>query len=88
MLFDCKNEVFVDVQNYPQFSTVNLAAPIDANGNFTTMNYNPGGPGDIVVVRLFYKWPLIVTGLGYNIANVGNNKRLLTATAAFKNEPY
>ena len=88
VLFDCKNGVYVDVQNYSQFSTVNLAAPIDSSGNFKTMNYSPGGPGDIVVVRLFYQWPLVVTGLGYNIANMNNNKRLLTATAAFKNEPY
>jgi hypothetical protein len=29
-----------------------------------------------------------VTGLGYNIANLSGSMRLLTATAAFKNEPY
>jgi hypothetical protein len=52
------------------------------------MQYNPGGPGDIVVVRLFYQWPLVVTGLGYNISNLAGNTRLLSATAAFRNEPY
>ena len=52
------------------------------------MQYNPGGPGDIVVVRLFYQWPLFVTGLGYNISNLSGNQRLLAATAAFRNEPY
>ena len=31
---------------------------------------------------------LIVTGLGYNISNLTGSKRLLTATAAFRNEPY
>jgi hypothetical protein len=41
-----------------------------------------------VVVRLFYQWPLIVTGLGFNIANLSGSKRLLTATAAFQNEPF
>ena len=44
--------------------------------------------GDIVVVRLFYQWPLFVTGLGYNIANLNGSKRLLSATAAFRNEPF
>jgi len=39
------------------------------------------------VVQLFYQWPLFVTGLGYNIANLNGSKRLLTATAAFRNEP-
>jgi hypothetical protein len=37
---------------------------------------------------LFYQWPLFVTGLGYNIANLTGSKRLLSATAAFRNEPY
>ena len=63
--------------------------PIDGGGNFVNnMKYSPGGPGDIVVVRLFYQWPLFVTGLGYNISNLSGSKRLLTATAAFRNEPY
>jgi hypothetical protein len=52
------------------------------------MGYSPGSAGDIVVVRLFYQWPLFVTGLGYNISNLTGSKRLLVATAAFKNEPY
>jgi len=41
-----------------------------------------------VVVRLFYQWPLLVTGLGYNISNLSGSKRLLSATAAFRNEPF
>lgn len=89
VLFDCVNGVYVDVQSYPGFSNVSISDPIDGGKNFVSPNnYNPGGPGDIVVVRLFYQWPLIVTGLGYNIANLTGSKRLLTATAAFRNEPY
>jgi len=77
------------VQSYPQFSGVSINDPIDGSKNFVPPNnYSPGGPGDIVVVRLFYQWPLFVTGLGYNIANLSGSKRLLTATAAFRNEPY
>jgi Flp pilus assembly protein TadG len=88
-LFDCVNGISIDVQNYPAFSSVNVADPIDAAKNFVPPNnYLPGGPGDIVVVRLFYKWPLYVTGFGFNLSNLGSNQRLLTATAAFQNEPY
>jgi Flp pilus assembly protein TadG len=88
-MFDCVNGVSIDVKSYPQFSSVDISDPIDAGKNFVPPNnYLPGGPGDIVVVRLFYKWPLYVTGLGFNIANVGTNQKLLTATAAFQNEPY
>ena len=89
VLFDCVNGVYVDVQSYPGFSGVSINDPIDGSKNFVPPNnYSPGGPGDIVVVRLFYQWPLVVTGLGYNIANLSGSKRLLTATAAFRNEPY
>ena len=91
VLFDCTNGIFVDVTSYPSssgFGSVAISEPI-SGGNFVdNTKYDPGGPGDIVVVRLFYQWPLFVTGLGYNIANLGGSKRLLSATAAFKNEPY
>jgi Flp pilus assembly protein TadG len=87
-LFTCSN-ISIDVESYSSFSSVTIASQIDSNKNFiSNMQYNPGGPGDIVVVRLFYPWPQIVTGLGYNITNLSGNKRLLVATAAFRNEPY
>ena len=89
IMFDCVNGVSIDVQSYTAFGSVNVADPIDASKNFVPPNnYLPGNPGDVVVVRLFYKWPLYVTGLGFNIANISGSKRLLTATAAFQNEPY
>jgi Flp pilus assembly protein TadG len=88
-MFDCVNGVSIDVQSYTAFGSVNIADPIDAGRNFVAPNnYQPGGPGDIVVVRIFYQWPLLVTGLGFNVANLAGSKRLLTATAAFQNEPY
>ncbi|WP_420131629.1 TadE/TadG family type IV pilus assembly protein [Rhodopseudomonas sp.] len=88
-LFDC-NGVYVDVRSYgSDFSTVSITQPIDSNKNFVNnMQYSPGTAGQIVVVRAFYQWPLFVTGLGYNISNLAGNQRLLSATAAFRNEPY
>jgi Flp pilus assembly protein TadG len=89
VLFDCASGIYVDVKSYPAFTNVSITGPIDGGKNFIpTMQYSPGGPGDIVVVRLFYQWPLFVTGLGYNVANLSGSKRLLAATAAFRNEPY
>ena len=89
VLFDCANGIYIDVQNYPSFANVVITDPIDASKSFVPpTNYSPGGPGDIVVVRLFYQWPLFVTGLGYNIANLNTGKRLLSGTAVFRNEPY
>jgi Flp pilus assembly protein TadG len=86
-LFDCPNGIYVDVQSYSAFGSVTVADPIDASKTFVPPNnYSPGGSGDIVVVRVFYQWPILVTALGYNIANLSGSKRLLTATAAFQNE--
>jgi hypothetical protein len=88
-LFTCAN-LYIDVESYSSFSNVTINSQIDGSNNFTSgnMKYCPGNPGDIVVVRLFYQWPLIVTGLGYNISNLSGSKRLLVGTAAFRNEPY
>jgi hypothetical protein len=78
----------VDVQSYNSFSAITINSQINGGAFVNNMQYNPGGPGDIVVVRVFYQWPLFVTGLGYNIANLAGSKRLLVATATFQNEPY
>jgi len=89
-LFDCQGGLQIDVKTYTSFSTVSSAKPIDSNGNLQTSNfgYSPGGPGDIVVVRLMYQWPIYVSLLGFNLADMAGNKRLIMATAAFRNEPY
>jgi len=84
-LFDCANGVHVDVKTFTSFANVNLTPPLDGGGNFQpNMGYQPGGPGEIVVVRLFYQWPIFVSLL----ENMSGHKRLLVATAAFRNEPY
>lgn len=68
-----------------------LADPITA-GVFTGVSsYVMPNPCDTVLIRTFYQWPLFVTQLGYNIANLGRDstsaKRLLAASAAFRVEP-
>jgi Flp pilus assembly protein TadG len=89
-LFDCQGGLQIDVKTYTSFSTVSTSKPIDSNGNLQTSSfgYSPGGPGDIVVVRLMYQWPIYVSLLGFNLADLTGNKRLIMATAAFRNEPY
>ena len=79
-IFNCSSGVTVDVETYSSFAAVNLGLPI-SNGVFNTaaLGYNPGGPGDIVVLRLYYQYPVFVNLLGFN---------LFAATAVFKNEPY
>ncbi len=89
LLLNCSG-VYIDVESQPSFSNISISDPIDSNGNFQTANlqYNPGGACSIVIVRLYYQWPLFVTRLGWNPSNLAGNKRLLAGTAVFRNEPY
>lgn len=87
-LLTCAN-IYVDVESTSQFSSAVITNPINSGTLDTSgFGYNPGGPGSTVTVTLYYQWPLFVTGLGYNIANLNGNMRLLQATAAFQTEPY
>src|SRR4051812_6487346 len=88
-LFDCAAGLKIDVKTYTKFSDVENSPPLDANGNLkTNFGYQAGGPGDIVVVRLMYQWPVYASLLGLSLGNMAGNKRLIMATAAFRNEPY
>lgn len=94
-LFNCPSGVMVNVQTFSSFSAADVAMPamlnpFNSNGtvNQSSLGYNPGGPGDIVVVQLLYQWPVYVNLLGFNLSNMAGSNRLLIATAAFRNEPY
>ena len=88
-MFDCMGGIIVDVRTYNSFSSIDTSKPVDANGNLTvSATYSPGGPGDIVVVRLLYQWPVYVSLLGLDFSDMSGGNRLIMATVAFRNEPY
>ena len=98
-LFTCDNNpagpLVVSVRAYPPNTLIpaaDLAAPINGGKFVNTSVYQMPKSGETVLIRAFYQWPLYVTQLGYNIANIGrddpsNAKRLLAATTAFRVEP-
>jgi Flp pilus assembly protein TadG len=88
-LFTCTN-IAIDVESWPAFSGAMAVNNLtNASCNFTNLQYSPGNAGDFVLVKLAYKWPLFVTGFGFNITTPGcSGNRLLVAAVAFKNEPY
>ena len=88
-LFNCAEGLQVDVRTYSSFASIDSSKPIDANGNLVNnFTYNPGGPGEIVVVRLLYQFPVYVSLLGLNLSDMAGSKRLIMATSAFRNEPF
>ncbi len=77
------------MRRYAPGTVITLNDPIDSGGNYVpNCVWQDPLPNYTMVVRAFYPWPLFVTGLGYNIANVGrgstSSSRLLAATAAFR----
>ena len=88
ILLNCNN-VMIDVQVASSWTTANAGVPTltyDSNGNVTnTWQFNPGNPGDIVVVRVMYLWPVFTAPL---VANLSNGTRLIMASTAFQNETY
>jgi Flp pilus assembly protein TadG len=91
ILFNC-GSLMIDVQVAGDWTSANAGAPslnFDAQGNVTnSWHFNPGNPGDIIVVRVMYQWPVFMGPLGFNLANLANGNRLIMASTAFKNEAY
>jgi Flp pilus assembly protein TadG len=98
-LGDCTNRLFVTVQSFNVAPTGGGAQPW-ADGTLTPGSaddepYQASTPGQLVLVRSYYVWPLMTPGLdmlsatsNFSSATLGAKNRILVASAAFRNEPY
>jgi Flp pilus assembly protein TadG len=88
-LFDCQGKLHVNVQKYSSFTGAGTTPPY-TNGQLdpSKVKYEPGVPGDVIVVQLYYQWPIYVSLLNSALPNQNASHRLLVATNAFRNEPY
>ena len=85
----CSSNLFVDVRTYASYTAIAEPNPI-SNRQITqaSLTFSPGAAGNIVMVRAFYQWQLFTPGLDMMVATLNGGSTLITATAAFKNEPY
>ena len=90
-MFTCAN-LMINVQNYSGFSSASTGEPaLTYNTNGTVSNtwaYDPGNPGQVMVVQLVYQWPIISGPFGYVLSNLGNNTTEMMGVSAFRVEPY
>jgi hypothetical protein len=79
-----------DVEVFPNFGTIDQSSPIGSDGNVSAGNFgfDPGTSGDIVLVRVFYRWSLMTPNFGGALSNMAGNDRLITAATVFRNEPF
>ena len=85
-VFDAAGQLVATEAGNSSLSTYN----VNANGTLNTSlnNYNTGSPCNVVLVRAFYTEPIYTPVLDWFLVNMSGNKHLITAAAAFRNEPF
>jgi Flp pilus assembly protein TadG len=81
--------LLIDIRVLPSFGTVDLQWPMDKDGNYTDPGqFQIGAREETVLVRVFYQYKTWLPFVGSVLANLPNGNRLLSASAAFRNEPF
>jgi Flp pilus assembly protein TadG len=89
LLSDCAGALHVSVQNYTAgFGTTFSDTQVGGNLQPVTDSYNPGTACDVVLMRATYNWEVATPLLTTFLSNMAGGKHLLSATTAFRNEPF
>ncbi len=89
VLHKCSSKLVLDVRTAANFAGVDLSTPVAAGQlDDDGFGYDDGNGESIVVVRAFYEWPTVTQFLGSGFTKLANGNHLLTAAAAFRNEPF
>ncbi|EJL27990.1 Flp pilus assembly protein TadG [Caulobacter sp. AP07] len=79
----CEAAITLDVRVLPAFTGATALKRPPAGGAC----WNPGGANSIILVRGYYKWPIITPLLQGAVAGADGNREI-TFAALFRNEPY
>lgn len=85
----CRTHFAVDVRRAAGFTQAGAPDPA-AGGTFSDANltFDPGGANEIILVRGFYKWPLLTPFLEQALADIDGNVALIVSADTFRNEPF
>ena len=87
----CSN-LFVSAQTAGSFAALDTSRTVltyDSKGKLTnTWPFQTGGSGDIVILRIMYRWQTQMGPLGFDLSDQTGGIRLITGTMVFKSEPY
>jgi Flp pilus assembly protein TadG len=94
-LFNNCDDLHVEVRVATDFDSAAISAPVDWNceddcDDDWTRNefYTSGSGSSIMVVQVYYKWPIMISLGDMTLANLAGNKRLMSASTVFRNEPF
>lgn len=83
---DCAARTTVDVRVVTDFAAA-VNAP-STNGIPDQPLYDGGDAEDLILVRVWYKQPMIVPSLTQAVGSSGTGQVVISATTAFRNEPW
>lgn len=103
-MFDCSEgeseRLRINVSVVDSFTSAEIPYPLSTGGACTPAGcdwvmdsgFDPGtsgsSPPDVIMVRVYYKWPTIVNFPGFNFGTLPDGSRLLGAARVFMNEPF
>lgn len=96
-MFDCdenSKKLHIEVDTTTSFANANFGYPLETDSETGEVDwtdteiYTPGIGSEIVTVRVYYKWPIVLDIMGFNLSNTGDGHRLMAAVRVFKNEPF
>jgi Flp pilus assembly protein TadG len=79
----CHTRLTTSVQKFSKFGVAGgtvSSAPAD--------QFDKGGPGDIIIVKVDYRWPLMTPFIASGFNRDGPLAIVLSSRLAFKNEPF
>lgn len=88
VISNCSSTLKLDVRNFSNFGGITFPPLVDENGNIVEDTvFQPGGAGDIVVVRVYYSWGVLSPSF-IGLSNLDGGGRLIASSVAFRNEPF
>lgn len=93
---DC-DALHVEVQVVNDFQSATVSAPVDwaceedcdewSRPEVYPAGYEAGS-SEVMLVQVYYKWPILLNFAGLSLANLNDGRRLLGTATVFRNEPF
>ena len=85
---DCNGQLVVDARAFDSMADVDTPPFFAPSGAGSGNEFDGGDPGQTVVVRVAYTWPIMTPLLAPFLADNGDDGRIITAATVFRNEPF
>jgi Flp pilus assembly protein TadG len=88
-LFDC-DQLKIKVSTIATFSVAGVTEPVDPDDGSWTISeaYSQGTGSSVIMVEVYYKWPIVLSFASFDLADLPDDTRLLSAARVFRNEPF